>query len=427
VPLDQVFISYSHKDERWRDELEIQLKPYLRDGSITSWSDQQIAPGSEWFTEIQSALTNCKIAILLVSPDFLASDFIHQHELAPLLKEAEQGGVKILWVPVRQSAYKQTPLKNYQAVLSPDTPLAAMTRAKRDGAWVRISEEIEKAVKKPPLDVGQSHLAAQRASIMPSQPGPITFTVIPLGRAYIPETQHTVSSANIAQKAFKFEFRAQTVPIEEDKYTLPNGALDLCKAVGDLLRCNRVRPSTSEQQLILVTSLPDSDPDSARDYANLTLIEQCYFYHDSLSLDDSVPYAKNTAIVSTYIWDHLPTITEVSTTHAGRRALEPYLYLSFANIALSRCIDMPLPHHMETRGCPLDYCDDVHEIDRFFQGGRLCDECEHMLQIKQRDGEITANQLESVKRLLLKARGRDFEARRKTAKGRFSHPGKNPD
>jgi formylglycine-generating enzyme len=65
-----------------------------------------------------------------------------------LLKEAEQGGVKILWVPVRQSAYKQTPLKNYQAVLSPDTPLAAMTRAKRDGAWVRICEEIKKAVKK---------------------------------------------------------------------------------------------------------------------------------------------------------------------------------------------------------------------------------------------------------------------------------------
>lgn len=146
MPLDQVFISYSHKDERWRDELEIQLKPYLRDGSITSWSDKKITPGSEWFRDIQSASTNCKIAVLLVSPDFLASDFIHQHELAPFLKEAEQGGVKILWVPIRDSAYRRTPLKNYQAVLSPDTPLAAMTRAKRDQAWVRICEDIEKAV-----------------------------------------------------------------------------------------------------------------------------------------------------------------------------------------------------------------------------------------------------------------------------------------
>jgi len=63
------------------------------------------------------------MAILLVSPDFLASDFIHEHELGPLLKEAEQGGVKILWVPVRESAYKQTPLKKYQAVVDADKPV----------------------------------------------------------------------------------------------------------------------------------------------------------------------------------------------------------------------------------------------------------------------------------------------------------------
>jgi hypothetical protein len=122
----------------------VHLRPYLRGGSIVSWSDQQIAPGSEWFREIQSALTNSKIAVLLVSPDFLASDFIHEHELGPLLKEAKQGGVKILWVPVRAAAYKRTPLKNYQAVLDPSKPLAAMTKARRDQAWVKICEEIQK-------------------------------------------------------------------------------------------------------------------------------------------------------------------------------------------------------------------------------------------------------------------------------------------
>ena len=143
---EQVFISYSHKDKRWHDDLDTHLRPYLRGGSIVSWSDEQIAPGSEWFKEIQSALANSKVAVLLVSPDFLASDFIHEHELGPLLKEAEQGGVKILWVPVRESAYKQTPLKNYQAVLDPGKPLAGMTKAKRDQAWVKICEEIEKAV-----------------------------------------------------------------------------------------------------------------------------------------------------------------------------------------------------------------------------------------------------------------------------------------
>ena len=148
MPRDQVFISYSHEDTKWREDLEKHLKPYLR-GSILSWSDQQITPGSEWFKEIQDALANSKVAVLLVSPDFLASDFIHEHELGPFLQEAKQGGVKILWVPLRDCAYKKTALKDYQAVLDPGTPLAKMIEADRDSAWVRICEEIEKAVDPP--------------------------------------------------------------------------------------------------------------------------------------------------------------------------------------------------------------------------------------------------------------------------------------
>ena len=64
-----------------------------------------------------------------------------------MLKEAEQGGVRILWVPVRASSYKKTALKDYQAVIDPDTPLAEM-KAERDQAWVTICEEIEKSAVK---------------------------------------------------------------------------------------------------------------------------------------------------------------------------------------------------------------------------------------------------------------------------------------
>ena len=117
MPLDQVFICYSHKDTQWLKHLETHLKPYLREGSITSWSDEQITLDPKWFSEIKSALTKTKVAVLLVTPDFIASDFIHQYELGPVLKEAEQSGVRILWVPVRDSSYKKTPLMNYQAVI----------------------------------------------------------------------------------------------------------------------------------------------------------------------------------------------------------------------------------------------------------------------------------------------------------------------
>jgi hypothetical protein len=146
VMRDKVFISYSRADEKLMKELLKHLKPFSRSGVITAWSDEQIAAGSRWLSEIQAALERTSVAVLLVSPDFLASDFIHERELGPLLKGADAGGVRILWVPLRPSAYEETPLERYQAVSSPDEPLSQMSKAGRDKAWVRICKEIKRAV-----------------------------------------------------------------------------------------------------------------------------------------------------------------------------------------------------------------------------------------------------------------------------------------
>jgi hypothetical protein len=142
---DLVFISYSHKDMRFKRDLETWLKPYFRSGAVTAWSDAQIVPGAKWFDKIKAALARAKVALLLVTPQFLASDFIHDNELAPLLKEAEAGGVRIMWVPVIASAYKETPLKDYQALVSPDKPLAEM-KAERNKTWLQICEQVKKAM-----------------------------------------------------------------------------------------------------------------------------------------------------------------------------------------------------------------------------------------------------------------------------------------
>lgn len=143
---DQVFISYSHRDVRLLEELLGHLKPYMRSETITPWSDQRIAAGARWRGEILQALERAKVAVLLVSPDFLASDFIHSHELGPLLRKAEAGGVRILWVQLRASSFEETPLKEYQATVPPEKPLAEMSKARRDKAWVRLCREIKKAL-----------------------------------------------------------------------------------------------------------------------------------------------------------------------------------------------------------------------------------------------------------------------------------------
>lgn len=167
---NQVFISYSHRDKKLTEELLTHLKPYIRSGSVTAWSDKQIAAGSNWFAEIQEALGKTKVALLLVSPHFLASDFIHDHELGPLLKAVEAGGVKILWVQVRASSYKETPLETYQAVVSPPAKPLAEMKAQRDRAWVHVCEGVKKAV--GGASKGSPHLTAQ----LPPRPCPFRLS-----------------------------------------------------------------------------------------------------------------------------------------------------------------------------------------------------------------------------------------------------------
>jgi internalin A len=96
-----IFISYSHRDEKFLDQFRTHLKPLERIAVLDAWSDKQIVPGSEWFEDIKKALSRARVAVLLVTPNFLASDFIHDQELTPLLRKAGAGGVKILWIIIQ--------------------------------------------------------------------------------------------------------------------------------------------------------------------------------------------------------------------------------------------------------------------------------------------------------------------------------------
>lgn len=139
------FVSYSHKDIKWLEKLNVMLTPFARNG-MEVWSDQKIKAGSLWEDEIRKALADAKVAVLLVSPDFLASKFIHENELPPLLEEAERGGLKILWIPIHFSNYKQTKIEKYQAAWKPSQPLASLSTSKLNQALVGISESIAEAM-----------------------------------------------------------------------------------------------------------------------------------------------------------------------------------------------------------------------------------------------------------------------------------------
>jgi TIR domain len=147
---NQVFISYSTKDERWLGQILLHLRPLVRSESIHVFSNKEIRAGQDWRGEIRDALETASIAILLVSSNFTSSDFIMSQELPPLLAAAEERGVIILPVIVDYFLYEVVPgLARFQAVNPPDRPLSAMRPSERSRVLAaltrRISETVDKA------------------------------------------------------------------------------------------------------------------------------------------------------------------------------------------------------------------------------------------------------------------------------------------
>ena len=93
----KVFVSYCHKDLWALDRLQVHLRPLVREG-LEVWSDQEILAGQEWEAEIRLALSQARVAILLISADFLASEFIDRDELPPILRAQEEEGLVVLSV-----------------------------------------------------------------------------------------------------------------------------------------------------------------------------------------------------------------------------------------------------------------------------------------------------------------------------------------
>ena len=94
--MHKVFISYSHKDEDWKNRLQTQLVVLENQGLLSVWEDRKIAVGDDWYQEIERAIKSAHVAILLISADFLSSKFIQGKEVPPLLERRKKEGLRVI-------------------------------------------------------------------------------------------------------------------------------------------------------------------------------------------------------------------------------------------------------------------------------------------------------------------------------------------
>jgi hypothetical protein len=137
-----IFISYSHVDLKWLEQLLTFLKPVLQAEKIIAWSDQALEPGESWKERLDQELKAARVAVLLVSSDFLASEFIAKYELPQILDRNKSGAVTVFWIAIRPSLYEHTPLANIQSANDPSKPLSSLKSSDRELEIAKIVQKI---------------------------------------------------------------------------------------------------------------------------------------------------------------------------------------------------------------------------------------------------------------------------------------------
>jgi hypothetical protein len=139
----QVFISYSHKDTEWFRKLQLILAPVEAFHGIKVWDDKEIEPGEFWHDSIRNALAQTKIALCIVSQNFLDSQYITEHELNYLIEESKKQQVRLLLISASEINLEKVPfLKPIQFANDPAKPLDTLSEPEQFAVLDSVVKEM---------------------------------------------------------------------------------------------------------------------------------------------------------------------------------------------------------------------------------------------------------------------------------------------
>ncbi len=140
----RLFYSYSHKDDLLREQLETHLKLLQRQGLIQPWHDRRILPGDEWVKAIDDNLNRADIILLLVSADFIASDYCYEIEVKRAMERHEAGEARVIPIILRPVDWRGTPFNKLSWLPQNGEPVTQWRD--RDAAWLNVETGIKETI-----------------------------------------------------------------------------------------------------------------------------------------------------------------------------------------------------------------------------------------------------------------------------------------
>jgi hypothetical protein len=139
-----VFISYSHRDEALKQELEDHLALLKRQDKIRPWQDRQIEAGTEWNEQIRAALDEADIILLLISPRFMNSDFCYGKEMQRAMQRHHNGDARVIPIILTPTDWKGAPFDKLQVLPKDGKPVVDWPN--HDAAFVDVVKGIRRAI-----------------------------------------------------------------------------------------------------------------------------------------------------------------------------------------------------------------------------------------------------------------------------------------
>jgi hypothetical protein len=271
----KLFISYAHKDEDFRQELNTHLKLMQRQKLIDAWHDRQILPGQEWAGEIDEALQDARVILLLVSANFLASDYCYDKEMLRALERYEQKEAIVIPIILSACDWHSAPFGKLQGLPKDAKPIKSWND--RDEAWTDVARGIRRVIE----NLSKLAPAPPSAVSTAAQPAPGGERNVAISGATQGSTIITGDNNNVIIN--------QPAATKPSTAAAPSGELDFKskqRLTDALLACACLQTPAAREQVI--GELPDALGNRIQRHAAakqdvLSLVTTCLDYETGLS------------------------------------------------------------------------------------------------------------------------------------------------